>query len=62
VNSLLGDYVKKGENIKLQGKRGYLDNYFNRCNSGDNARDLGVQCGTGHGLGNGGETVWRIQT
>jgi hypothetical protein len=61
VNSLLGNYVRKGDNIKLQGRTGYLDNWSTRCASGDKDRDIGMaDCGKGHNVQN--NAIWRIQT
>jgi hypothetical protein len=44
--------VKKGEKYFIRGHNGVLDNYYSRCNDGDDDRDIGVACGGGgHGAG-----------
>lgn len=61
INSVLGNYVRKGDDIKIQGRKGYLDNYAERCNSGDKERDVGIMdCGKGHNKAS--NQLWRIQT
>jgi hypothetical protein len=58
ADKVFRNYVKRGDNIRIQGKRGILDNYHNRCNEGDDDRTIQVTCAQGgHG---GSEHIWRI--
>jgi hypothetical protein len=41
------DVVTYGQTISIHGRRGMLDNWANRCNSGDRDRDVGMGCSEG---------------
>lgn len=46
-----------GDDIKIHGNRGLLDNWGGRCNAGDRDRDVGMGCSEGIGKAN---WIWRI--
>jgi hypothetical protein len=49
INALRNDKISYNQNVEIFGHSGRLDNYGNRCNSGDRDRDIGINCGNGIG-------------